>query len=89
MANTHFATDGKLGVKLNRTSVDPEFALGTVCIADNKRSYVYVQANGAVATGTATVDGSYQLTDAAGTYTADVAFADNEYGWVWLTTSAF
>jgi len=41
-----------------------------------------------VATGTCTVTGS-NLTDAAGTYTADTAFASGEYGWVRLTTSPF
>jgi hypothetical protein len=89
MANTNFAIDGKLGVKFDRVSTDPEFALGTVAIGNDHRVYTYVQASGAVATGTCSVDASYQCTDAAGTYTADTALADNEYGWVWLTTSPF
>jgi len=65
------------------------FKLGQLALGDKNDSWLFVQANGTVATGTCTVGAGFQLTDAAGLYTADVAFADNEYGWVRLTASPF
>lgn len=71
------------GVDLDARTTDAVFELGTTVLGDENSVYVYVQANGSVATGTCTVTTStWQLTDAAGNFTADVAFADNEYGFV-------
>lgn len=89
MANTNYATDGTLGVKLDRVTDDQEFALGTVVIGNGATDWIYCQANGAVATGTCTLDASFQLTDTAGNYTAVTAFADNQFGWVYKTATTF
>lgn len=76
--------------------VTPQFAqrdtaavmtLGTPQIGALNDTWVYVQASEAVATGTCTVSAAFALTDTAGTYTADTAFASGEYGWVRKTTS--
>lgn len=75
------------GANVARRSLTKEFTLGTPNIDDNNRTWVYVQASEVVATGTCTVSAAFVLTDAAGTYTADVAFAVGEYGWVRKTTS--
>ncbi len=76
-----------VGVNFARRTTTKEFKLGTPQLDDDNRTWVYVQASEAVATGTCTVSGAFALTDAAGNYTADVAFASGEYGWVRKTTS--
>ena len=85
MANSTF---GVLGF------VTPQFAqrdtvmtLGTPQIGALNDTWVYVQASEAVATGTCTVSAAFALTDTAGSYTADTAFASGDYGWVRKTTS--
>lgn len=75
------------GVNFARRTTTKEFSLGTPQLDDSNRTWVYVQASEAVATGTCTVSGAFALTDAAGNHTADVAFASGEYGWVRKTTS--
>lgn len=75
------------GANVLRRSLNKELTLGTAQIDDNNRTWVYVQASEAVAIGTCTVSAAFLLTDAAGTYTADVAFISGEYGWVRKTTS--
>ena len=86
MATTDFATDGVVGANFNRRTAAAEFALGQTARGSESTAWIYVQADGAVATGTCTVNTStFQLTDTAGNHTADTAFADNEYGWVRLT----
>ena len=76
-----------VGANVARRTDRKEFSLGTAQIDDANRTWVYVQASEAVATGTCTVGANFALTDAAGNYTADVAFLANEYGWVRKTTS--
>lgn len=76
-----------VGVNFARRTTNKEFKLGTPQLDDDNRTWVYVQASEAVATGTCTVSGAFALTDAAGSHTADVAFASGEYGWVRKTTS--
>ncbi len=89
MANANYATTPTAGCRLVDPVATQEHALGTVVHGNDNTIWIYCQANGAVATGTCTVNAStFQLTDAAGNYTADVAFADNEYGWVRDTTGA-
>ncbi len=86
MALGTYPTGHLAGVSLNHRKVDPDFALGTTTTGDENSLWVYAQANGAVATGTCTLaTGTWQLTDAAGQFTADTAFLDNEYGWVRMT----
>ena len=75
------------GVNFARRTTTKEYTLGTPQLDDSNRTWVYVQASETVATGTCTVSGAFALTDAAGSYTADVAFASGEYGWVRKTTS--
>ena len=75
------------GVNFARRTTTKEYTLGTPQLDDSNRTWVYVQASEAVATGTCTVSGAFALTDAAGSHTADVAFASGEYGWVRKTTS--
>lgn len=76
-----------VGASPNRRTSNQEFDLGTAQIDGENRTWVYVQASEAVATGTCTVSGAFALTDLAGNYTADAAFAPGEYGWVRRTTS--
>lgn len=76
-----------VGVNFARRTTNKEFKLGTPQLDDDNRTWVYVQASEAVATGTCTVSGAFALTDAAGSHTADAAFASGEYGWVRKTTS--
>ena len=83
MAVTDFVTTPTVGPNFNRRTTTPEFDLGTVVTGTNNTGWIYGQASGAVATGTCTVKSStFLITDAAGTFTADTAFADGEYGWV-------
>jgi len=76
-----------VGANPSRRTTTSEFKIGTSAMDDSNRTWVYVKASEAVATGTCTVDAAFALTDAAGTYTADAAFASGEYGWVRKTTS--
>ena len=76
-----------VGAAAARRTTNREFKLGTAQIDDLNQTWVYVQASEAVATGTCTVSAAFALTDAAGNYTADTAFASGEYGWVRKTTS--
>ena len=76
-----------VGAAAARRTTDREFKLGTAQLDDSNQTWVYVRASEAVATGTCTVSAAFALTDAAGNYTADTAFASGEYGWVRKTTS--
>ena len=84
-----YAIDGVIGTDFTRRSTTTDFKLGDTAIGDENTAWVYVQASGAVATGTCTVGASFLVTDAAGDYTADTAFADGEYGWVRKNAAAF
>lgn len=76
-----------VGAQAARRTTNREFKLGTVQLDDSNQTWVYVQASEAVATGTCTVSAAFALTDAAGNYTADTAFASGEYGWVRKTAT--
>lgn len=77
------------------TSTTCDWKLGQIAEGVDNRKFVYVQANGAIVVNAACgVDEDFQAaelttTTAAGAHliawAADVAFADNDYGW--LTTS--
>jgi hypothetical protein len=82
-----------VGARLRETSTTQLFALGTSCFDDLGSRWEYVQANGAItqydyvkidddfqaASGTTTL---LPNTEPARVGCAQVAFADNEYGWV-------
>lgn len=83
MATTDFVQTPLVGVNLNRRTTDREHQLGTVVSGTNNTVWIYALASEAVATGTCTVNSfTFALTDAAGNFTADTAFASGEYGWV-------
>ena len=74
-----------LGVGFDERNTDNArgIELGTLVNANDGREYIFVLASEAIAVGTCTVDlNTFALTDAAGDFTADVAFASGEYGWV-------
>lgn len=78
-----YATDGHIGADFDRRTTEQEHALGEVRAGNDNTLWIYGLASGSVATGTCTYNTStYAITDAAGLHTADVAFADGEYGWV-------
>lgn len=76
-----------VGAAAARRTTDREFKLGTAQIDDSNRTWVYVQASGAVPTGACTVTGAFAVNSTAGNYTADTAFAAGECGWVRKTAS--
>lgn len=91
-----YATSNVLGVRLAATSTTQEHELGTRVQATDGGTLVYVQANGAVAIyDVVGIDENFQAAPVDSTMAGDgwyvgfaqVAFADNEYGWVYLTGS--
>ena len=83
-----FATDGKI-VNFKYRTAKPEYKLGTVAIGDQDSAWVYVQADVSVNAAQAPVmSEGFHLTEATGgTFTADAAFAINEFGWVRKTAA--
>lgn len=90
MAN-FYSNSSKLGVNLNATTTDAQFSLGDVVTGSDGSEWVYVQADGAIDQyDVVTVDEGFQATPATVATTIDgnqlsfaqIAFADNEYGWV-------
>lgn len=88
---TYINTEGLAGANLNATTTDQLLSLGTVCTAQNNTRWTYVQADGAISAGDlVTIDDAGQATRAtiAAAMSGDVlafaqiAFADNEYGFV-------
>lgn len=86
-----FATSGMLGVDVTATPTAADFDLGTAIIGTDGTKWVYVQASGAITQYDAVaIDENYQaaaltkaLADAGHAVGfAQVAFADNDYGWV-------
>lgn len=91
MPNTRYAVNPILGIDFDKRDTTPEFAIGTqirlVGTADQELA-VYVQANGAIAASQTdiAVTAAGQASDGLGSYeNSAVAFADNEYGWVWIS----
>lgn len=89
--NTKRAIDGTLGADLTHTSDEAGFALGTTVKGNDGTEWVYVQASGAITQyDCVAIDESFQaaamtkaLADAGHQVGfAQVAFADNDYGWV-------
>lgn len=87
MANSTFGVLGFVTPQFAQRDTEAVMTLGTPQIGALNDTWVYVQASEAVATGTCTVSAAFALTDTAGTYTADTAFASGDYGWVRKTTS--
>jgi hypothetical protein len=87
MANSTFGVLGFVTPQFAQRDTAAVMTLGTPQIGALNDTWVYVQASEAVATGTCTVSAAFALTDTAGTYTADTAFASGDYGWVRKTTS--
>lgn len=86
MANSTFGVLGFVTPQFAQRDTAAVMTLGTPQIGALNDTWVYVQASEAV-TGTCTVSAAFALTDTAGSYTADTAFASGEYGWVRKTTS--
>lgn len=86
MAST-FSVTPSIGVTFTDRNTIPAFAVGMPVLGNQNDTWVYVKATESVATGTCSVDSSFNVTDAAGNYTAATAFATGEYGWVYKTTS--
>jgi hypothetical protein len=84
-------TTGLLGVDLTDTPLTAQFALGTTVKTTDGGEYVYVQASGAITQyDWVGIDEDYQCASLTKTIADDgwsvgvaqVAFADNDYGWV-------
>jgi hypothetical protein len=78
-----------VGANTDRRTTVQEFPLGTPALDTGNRTWVYVQSDVTVNAAQApVVSAGFHLTAAtAGAYTADAAFAINEFGWVRKTTS--
>jgi hypothetical protein len=89
------AQEGMIGAAFAVATTNPTFKLGTMAWDDGGKAFVYVQADGAI-TGdgyVVSITNAFQakMTNSGTAATilqgnkvgvADVAFADNEYGWV-------
>jgi hypothetical protein len=81
MPRTYFAIN-QAACDFTDRSTTPKFPVGFTTYGNSGTVHVYVLASEAV-TGTCTVNTStFALTDTAGNYTADTAFASGEYGFV-------
>ena len=87
---THVTTP-ILGVDFTATPTTAEFALGTTVKGSDGTEWVYVQASGAITQyDTVGIDENYQaaavtkaiVDDGHGIGFAQVAFTDNDYGWI-------
>lgn len=91
MANTHFATDGRLGVDLMSTHTAAKHRLGDRVSGNNDSEWVYVLGSGTItqyfavgveASGTASPLTSADARLGATIGIAQVAIASGSYGWV-------
>jgi hypothetical protein len=96
MADTFYANSGIIGSDIDNVSTDQKFSLGTRLSGNDGTMFVYVQANGAITQyDCVAIDESYQAAPATKALVdvghrigfAQVAFADNDYGWVALSGS--
>lgn len=88
MANTVYAVGPICGLDLDKRSTVPEFPAGTkffVTGAGGQQVAIYVQANGAIAASQTdvAVTQAGQASDGTGAFVCTLAFADNEYGFVY------
>lgn len=86
-----FSTSGLAGADFDLPTTDQKFPLGTVQHGPDGSEWIYVQANGALTQYYAAgIDEDFQCAPLSNTTAAgspkpafpQVAFADNEYGWV-------
>ena len=84
-----------MGVDIDARDTTPQFPLGAGSFGVNDAGAPlkmrYVQANGAIAASQTdiTVSSAGQASDGSGTWSnSAIAFADNEYGWVWLADNS-
>lgn len=86
-----FAISGLVGADFDNPTADQKFALGTSTMGPDGTEWVYVQANGALSQYYAAgIDENFQCAPLSNTTAAgspkpafpQVAFADDEYGWV-------
>lgn len=89
--STFFLQSGVIGSNVDTTSTDQKFALGTEALGNDGTKWIYVQADGAITKydyvciteAFQAVAGTKALLDVGHKVAfAQVAFADNEYGWV-------
>ena len=90
MANTRYASTPICGFDVDARDTTPVFTIGTmIWLAGGQgpEKACYVQANGAIAASQTDilVSTAGQASDGTGTWeNSATAFADNEYGWVWV-----
>lgn len=86
-----FVTDGAIGIDLTATPTTAEQTLGTRKTATDGQEYIYIQASGAITQYDCVgIDENYQCAAITKTIVDDgwmigfaqVAFDDNDYGWV-------
>lgn len=86
-----YLTNGIVGADVGSTSTEAAFSLGTTSIGTDGTEWVYVQANGAISQYfTVSIDENFQAAPLSNTTAAtshkvgfaQVAFADDEYGWI-------
>lgn len=83
-----FDRAGLVGANSARRTTEKEYNLGTPMITPENTTYVYVRATAAIAaSAVVVVTGGFTASTGAGNYTAEQAFAANEYGWVRKTAS--
>lgn len=79
---------GLAGAAHERKTTYPEFRVGTPCLDDANRSWVYVKFHATVAgAGVVAVDGSFNTAAGTGYTNGASAAALGDYGWVRKTTS--
>ncbi len=79
---------GMAGAAHERKTVYSELRVGTPCLDDANRSWVYVKFGAATAGGAAVgIDGSFNGTAGTGYTNGASAAALGDYGWVRKTTS--
>lgn len=97
MANTHYLLGPFVGADLTATPTTADFAVGTRAFGNNGSEWIYVHANGAITQYDCVgIDEDYEAAAMTKTIAdggwlvgfAQVAFADNDYGWVALRGSA-
>lgn len=94
MANSRYASTPILGIDFDARDTTPQYAIGTMVLLSGgggPEKACYVQASGTIAASQTdiSVDAAGQATDGLGTWeNTATAFADNEYGWVWVTDNS-
>lgn len=96
MSNTHYPTSPLAGVKFDTPTTTAQFALGTIALGSDGTEWVYVQAGAALVAGDCVgINENFDATgltlttanDADRIGFAQVAFANDDFGWVALRGS--